>query len=282
MNHRKAFTLIELLVVIAIIGLLMAVILPSLRKAKQAALNVICKNNLRQWGMVFVMYADDNGGSFHGGWAGEASKSNWWMDAGRLYYDDIGEFRCCPTATRPVNQKDGSAGGPGEGKEPFAAWGYQPDFFKNPDDYGSYGVNGWLENKPDVMFDDQGGSVPVSWKPKFWRKKTTVKSPSQVPLILEAKWIDTWPEPSDGPPSQENLSVGTSGGMMARVCQNRHNERQDVTFVDGSVETIGLKKLWKLKWHRDFDTGGPWTLSGGATRTKWESAASWMAGFEDY
>lgn len=277
MNSKsKAFTLIELLVVIAIIALLLAVILPSLKRAKQAARNVICKSNLRQWTLVFSMYTEDFDGKYNEGWAGDAKKSNWWMDAGRLYYDDIGEFRCCPTATRPSQKPDGSSGGPGEGKEPFTAWGYSPGFFKNPDDYGSYGINGWLEDKPDEW-------VPsANVRAKYWRRKTNVTGPSNVPLILDAKWIDTWPEPQDVPPDVENLPVGPIGSNIARVIQNRHNKRENSSFVDGSVETVGLKKIWTFKWHREFNTGGQWTLAGGATRSKWQNAAPWMASFEDY
>ena len=54
MNKRKAFTLIELLVVIAIIALLMAILMPALRSAKNQARAVICKSNLNQWGKIFT------------------------------------------------------------------------------------------------------------------------------------------------------------------------------------------------------------------------------------
>ncbi len=272
---HRGFTLIELLVVVAIIALLLAVVLPSLKKAKQAAKSVVCKSNLRQWSIIFNMYTQDYDQKFQAGWGLSSPNSNWWMDAAVVYYDNIDEIRFCPTATKTRLMPDGVTPGPGNGKRPFMAWGHLPNFFNPETDSGSYGINGWLEDSKIAT----GERAEY-----FWRKMTNVINAGNVPILTDAQWIDAWPNSNDGPPRTENESWqntqnNVGGSHMGRILQNRHDKRQNVVFVDGAADTVGLKQMWTLKWHREYNTGNQWTLAGGVTKNDWPE---WIAGFQDY
>jgi prepilin-type N-terminal cleavage/methylation domain-containing protein len=59
MRRTKGFTLIELLVVIAIIALLMAILLPGLNRSRMQAQNILCKSNLKSYGLVMRLYTSD-------------------------------------------------------------------------------------------------------------------------------------------------------------------------------------------------------------------------------
>lgn len=60
---KRGFTLIELLVAIAIIGILSAILLPALSRARESARRASCQNNLKQWGIIFKMYANESKGA---------------------------------------------------------------------------------------------------------------------------------------------------------------------------------------------------------------------------
>ena len=286
MKTKKAFTLIELLVVIAIIALLLSVLLPALKKAKQQAQTLVCKSNLKQWGIVFNMYVQDHDQKFQEGYVsindptGTNIKSNWWMRAAVDYYGNVDEIRYCPTATK-VEKLRGGGDGPGVGKIPFMAWGHigvwgaQEGDLDQGLDHGSYGINAWLEDNQNIPKED------IMAK-RYWRKMTNITNSSNVPMLTDAQWIDAWPQDTQRAPQtadQHWMDTDALGSHMGRILQNRHDKRQNVLFADSSVETVGLKKLWTFKWHKEYNTGGKWTLAGGVTSAAWPE---WMRGFQDY
>jgi len=94
--------LIELLVVIAIIVLLMAILMPALHRAKGSARAIACQSNLRQWGMCWSMYLQENDFKFTVGFDSVKGGYFSWMDLMVPYYQNETLFSCPATKDGPA------------------------------------------------------------------------------------------------------------------------------------------------------------------------------------
>ncbi len=251
---KMGFTLIELLVVIAIIAILMAILIPVLSGARRQAKIVACQANLKHWGLILAAYTDDNDGRFFRGMV-----DGWWNDWIEIlepFHRKMGGLTCCPLATRTADK-----GGQGV----FAAWKDKEG------DYGSYGLNGWVcDADPGGIFKDE----------LYWRK-AGVSGAENVPVFLDCQGIAGWPDHTSTPPESNGASPQGIAliEQMKNFCINRHgNGVTNCLFMDSSVRTVGLKELWKPKWHQNFNINGPWTKEH-VPPPIWPV---WMKNFKDY
>jgi prepilin-type N-terminal cleavage/methylation domain-containing protein/prepilin-type processing-associated H-X9-DG protein len=231
-RSRCAFTLIELLVVVAIIALLVAILLPSLGKARERARVAQCLANTRALALTYRVYLQTTGSTAMNG----INQSGGYLWLGTLQpYGKLEKVRLCPDASvalYPYNSVpsgfgtsvngqatvawtggQGVNGGQMEWLDPngnhygtsttatnAASWWYQ----------GSYGMNGFLydpydPNKPlnqSQMDSDDGlvGSGGVFPQHNEFITTKTAVNDSRFAAFGDSVWTDGWPKVTDGVP----------------------------------------------------------------------------------
>jgi prepilin-type N-terminal cleavage/methylation domain-containing protein len=235
-NH--AFTLMELLVVISLIVLLIAMLQPAMNQAKKTARTVKCASNIDQMATGMISLSDD----FHGRlFPITHGATEYWHTRLLLYVGNNAELYLCPEATA-----DTLTGWHGDVSH---AWGPGGGLMNNMK--ASYGMNLWL--LPNGLF-----SADPSMRQEGYIRQSDV-APSDTPVFGDSPWVGSWPDDQDFFPA--NLSTGHQrhayGYFMGRFCIDRHNYAINVSFMDGSAQTVRLPDLWKLRWHNDFTPGDP-------------------------
>lgn len=264
-TRKKGFTLIELLVVIAIIALLLAILMPALGEVKKRAQAVICRSNLKQWGLIFALYAQDNEQSLPQSAAGGRVNATeaYWPGATLPYYQST-KIRHCPSTK--IDKSIASTGVARIHGGTLLAWGaFPPSNYGNAwwdsFDSGSYSINEWCANPPEGLLYWGTLNTVNAWR------KIAVKRSANVPLMLDGVYVSTAPRDTNTPlfrdPGLERWDEGKWGSWKWEAirlnCIDRHKRSINGVFLDMSARKVGLKELWKFKWHKSYDTGNPYT-----------------------
>lgn len=271
-TSRIGFTLIELLVVIAVIALLIAILVPTLQRVRNHARAVVCQAHLRQWGTMCATLMAENEGHLP-----RLELDDPKVDTYRAYFGWFREYdtlidriRLCPSASKPASEAGaGSRGGT------FLAWGrWVPRGTYGYDACGSYGCNAVALASLSNPHDNLGPGEKL-----FWR--IHIRGRSNIPVYLDSALVNLLISDASVPPPESDavpvLSDTTS--EIYGPCINRHGGGVNAVFMDWSVRKVGLKELWTLKWHSDYNTANRWTLAGGVQPEDWPE---WMRKFKDY
>jgi len=239
---KNAFTLIELLVVIAIIAILAGMLLPALANAKSRGQRTYCMNNLRQIGIYFHFFTEDNDDFFpahrnQGVMNSDAniSLTNWWGTTivGRESARS-NVFRCANAPLKPRKEADG------------VWWKWKFDCH-----LVGYGYNGWFLGQWPYAFDERaagsGGANGYVFEGHGRWRRSNVKSPSESLLIGDKR-----PYGGGSPVTGEGAVWGSSlwypNAMMSTGAKEgidtfRHKGGSAVVFNDNHVEMRSDKQI---------------------------------------
>lgn len=226
-HKRKAFTLVELLVVIAVIGILAALVLPALSKAKERAVRSECLNNLHQVNLLLTMYADSNNQKFP-----RMSAGHWAWDIPRSVADSIVDGGTSPLIFYcPAN---------GFTKDDFMAqW---VEFISNPPSTNDYRVIGYAMTFPGTACVLLTNQNPSTFPEAITDSNTGISYPA-LPAserILTADATISKPGQANIVNRSLNTYVGIDGAYVKKHrsahIRGAYPSGGNVAMLDGHIE----------------------------------------------
>jgi len=268
MKRKSGFTLIELLVVIAIIAILAALLLPALGKAKEKAKAIQCTSNLKQWGIAWFVYVDDNQGRFMNPDAISTSlEREVWAKVLENTYSKKPDLLLCPSTPERAPEADT--------EQAFGSTkkAYQFGLIKDPINggklWGSYGLNLWAYDAKSAVQGRQLGG--------YWRSISAPRITTETPLMGDAKWRGG--APGYSPDSSLGTAMaapndsdffGGKGYEISHFTMNRHSKGVNLCFFDGSARYVRASKIYDFYWSRNYN------LDSSTVINKRNSMPAWM------